>query len=79
MLILVMQKRKTFINVADVLVTNSAAFFVFPTKQRWQESRKTGKMRLRKTKEQGRNRHGDAPKLPSLKHQHIFQSKNQWN
>jgi hypothetical protein len=65
--------------VADVLVTNSAVFFVFPPKQRWQESRKTGKMRLRKTKEQGKNRHGDAPKLPSLKCQHTFQSKNQWN
>jgi hypothetical protein len=65
--------------VADVLVTNSAVFFLFPPKQRWQELRKTGKMRLRKTKKQGRNRHGDASKLPSLNHQHIFQSKNQWN
>jgi hypothetical protein len=37
--------------VADVLVTNSAVFFLFPPKQRWQESRKTGKMRLRKTNE----------------------------
>jgi len=39
----------------DVLETNSAVLFLFPPKHRWQESRKTGKMRLEKTKEPARS------------------------
>jgi hypothetical protein len=56
----------------DVLETNSAVFFLFPPKHRWQESRKTGKMRLGKTKEPARSQHGLAPKQRSLNHQHTL-------
>jgi len=56
----------------DVLETNSAAFFLFPPKHRWQESKKTGKMRLGKTKEPARSWHDLAPKLRSLNHQHTL-------
>jgi hypothetical protein len=65
----------------NVLETNSAVFFLFPPKHRWQESRKTGKMRLGKTKEPARSQlqHGVAPKLLSLNHQHSLPIENQWN
>jgi hypothetical protein len=55
-----------------VLETISAVLFLFPPKHRWQESRKTGKMRLGKTKEPARSKHGLASKLRSLNHQHTL-------
>ena len=38
----------------NILETNSNVFFLFPPKHRWQESRKTGKMRGGTTKEPAR-------------------------